>query len=91
MTTGCSVRLFVNLQMLLIEHDSIFYPVERQCQAQAAKTLVHFEIPVVVVTLKIGVAKKPSYDTKIRIKITALRASSHAVIVVIALLLRCGD
>lgn len=59
MTTGGSVRLFVNLQMLLIEHDSISYPVERQCQA-AAKTLVHFEIPVVVVTLKLGAAEKPS-------------------------------
>lgn len=56
---GCPIELFVSPRMLLIELDSIFCAVEGLSQAQKARTHVHFENPVVVVTLKLEAAKKP--------------------------------
>lgn len=65
---GCSTRLFVNLPMLEIAHDSTFYLVERRCRLQMARTLVRSESPLVVVTLKAEAAKKPSCETGLELE-----------------------
>ena len=78
--------------MLLIEPDSIFCLVERRPQVQTAKRLAEVEIPVAAGMRMFGAGMKPSYITKTRARITELKSSGHAIVVVQVrdLFLRCA-